>query len=70
MQALETQEKTKERDARVAAAILDYRKKQGLFVDPEEEAKWTAAYTGGVDLMQVRCLHSSILEKEHSEAAL
>lgn len=55
VQALESKEKTRERDARVAAAILEYRKKQGLFVDPEEEAKWTAAYTRGLELMQV-CL--------------
>jgi len=37
----------------VAAAILDYRKKQGLFIDPEEEAKWMAAYTSGMEMMQV-----------------
>jgi hypothetical protein len=37
----------------VAAAILDYRKKQGLFIDPEEEAKWMATYTSGLEMMQV-----------------
>jgi hypothetical protein len=50
---LESKEKAKERDARVAAAILDYRKKQGLFIDPEEEAKWMATYTSGLEMMQV-----------------
>lgn len=46
-QALETADQSKERKERVSAAILEYRRKQGLFIDPEEEAKWSAVFTTG-----------------------
>ena len=51
-QALESPEQTQQRKDRVSAAILDYRRKQGLFVDPEEEAKWNAVLSMGIQLLQ------------------
>ena len=52
LQPKESEERAKERSERLKATILEYRKKQGLFVDPEEEAKWMAAYQAGMEMMQ------------------
>ena len=52
MQPGESAERAKEREEKLQAAILEYRKRQGLFIDPEEEAKWLAAYQAALEMMQ------------------
>ena len=52
-QALETNEQEQARRDKTAEALLEYRKKMGLFISPEQESKWTAVYADGTNLMQV-----------------
>ena len=52
LQRLESDEEAQKSKERVAAALLQYRIRQGLFIDPAEEAKWNGVYAAGTQLMQ------------------
>ena len=52
LQTVDSEARAKERNDRLKKTILEYRKKQGLYLDPEEEAKWMAAYQAGLEMMQ------------------
>ena len=49
---LESAEDKKRRDAELASALLDYKKRKGLYIDPDDEVVYSALYNEGEAFMK------------------
>ena len=49
---LESEEDEKRREAEIASALLDYKKKKGLYIDPDDEVVYSALYNDGEAFMK------------------
>ncbi|PRW45125.1 hypothetical protein C2E21_6403 [Chlorella sorokiniana] len=65
-QALESEEAAAERQARVSAALKEYRKTLGLDVDPAVEADAQAAYNQGVALFEQGLITAALPKFEYA----